>query len=283
MSFHHILFPVDFSAGARATAPAVAAMARHDGARVTLLHSLDMPYGEIGAAPIEGEIEQASLHQRLRLQEFLPELWKGRDVARVELRGKPADVIVRYARDHAVDLIMLPTHGFSRFRPLLLGSVTAAVLHDAECPVWTSAHSDSIPAPDRYRKVLCGIDAAPHSVDVLRMAGNFARDWEASLEVVHSVPAVDEQFYSAAAARAHQHLIDLALRDYPALAAAAGISVPLEILEGEGLIGPIAGAARERGADLLIIGRGAIQGFLGRLRTHAHELIRTSPCPVLSV
>ncbi len=283
MSFHHILFPVDFSEHARATAPAVAAMARHDGARVTLLQSLDMPYGEMGAAPIEGEIEKARLHQRLRLQEFLPELWEGLEVARVEAQGKPVQTITAHASTHGVDLIMLPTHGFTRFRPLLLGSVAAGVLHDAECPVWTTAHSERPATPRGYRNVVCAIDGGPRRVDVLRMAVGLAAGWQASLSVVHSIPVIDERFYSAAAARAHQHLIDLAVREYPALAAEAGVEAALEIVEGDGLNGPIVEAARTREADLLIIGRGTIQGFLGRLRSNAHELIRTSPCPVLSV
>ncbi|MEZ5401384.1 MAG: universal stress protein [Bryobacteraceae bacterium] len=283
MSFRHILFPVDFSGHARAVAPAVAAVARHDGARVTLIHSLDMPYGELGAAPIEGEIERARLNQRLRLQEFLPELWTGIETARVEAYGKPGPTIAQWATDHHVDLIMMPTQGFSRFRPLLLGSVTAAVLHDALCPVWTGAHLQGDSAPEKYRCVLCAIDASPKSSDVLAAAGRFARDWDAALTVVHSVPAVDERFYSGTAERAHRHLVDLANRDYPELAREASVDASLEILEGDGIVKPIIAAAAARQADLLVVGRGASQGVLGRLRTHAHELIRTAPCPVLSV
>ncbi len=36
-----------------------------------------------------------------------------------------------------LDLIMMPTHGGRHFRSLLIGSVTAKVLHDVRCPVWT--------------------------------------------------------------------------------------------------------------------------------------------------
>jgi hypothetical protein len=46
--------------------------------------------------------------------------------------------------------------------------------------------------------------------------------------------------------------------------------------------GIVASAERSQ-ADLLIIGRGAAKGVLGRLRTNAHDLIRESHCPVLSV
>jgi len=52
-------------------------------------------------------------------------------------------------------------------------------------------------------------------------------------------------------------------------------------------VGDVAGAVREEAerhnSDLLIIGRGALHGTMGRLRTHAYGIIRHAPCPVLSV
>jgi len=41
--------------------------------------------------------------------------------------------------------------------------------------------------------------------------------------------------------------------------------------------------ARQRQADLLVIGRGSAAGVYGRLRTNAYAIIRESPCPVVSV
>ena len=42
-------------------------------------------------------------------------------------------------------------------------------------------------------------------------------------------------------------------------------------------------AAENLKADLMVIGRGAAAGVLGRFRTHAYAIIRQSPCPVVSV
>jgi nucleotide-binding universal stress UspA family protein len=47
------------------------------------------------------------------------------------------------ARESAFDLIMMPTRGRGRFRAALLGSVTAKVLHDSACAVWTAAHAET--------------------------------------------------------------------------------------------------------------------------------------------
>ena len=53
--------------------------------------------------------------------------------------------------------------------------------------------------------------------------------------------------------------------------------------EGLGLAVSITARAKSSGAGLLVIGRGSAKGVLGRLRTNSHDLIRLSPCPVLSV
>jgi nucleotide-binding universal stress UspA family protein len=42
-------------------------------------------------------------------------------------------------------------------------------------------------------------------------------------------------------------------------------------------------AAVNAKADLLVIGRSADHGVIGRLRTNAYSIIRQSPCPVVSV
>jgi hypothetical protein len=41
--------------------------------------------------------------------------------------------------------------------------------------------------------------------------------------------------------------------------------------------------ARTEEANQLVIARGAVTEGLGRLRTHAYAIIRSSPCPVVSV
>jgi nucleotide-binding universal stress UspA family protein len=50
-----------------------------------------------------------------------------------------AHPIVEHTQQSSDTLIMMPTRGYAPFRSLLLGSVTAMVLLDAPCPVWTGA------------------------------------------------------------------------------------------------------------------------------------------------
>ncbi len=51
--------------------------------------------------------------------------------------GKPAEEILRVAREEGVDLIVMGTHGHTGLRHLLLGSVAEEVTRHAPCPVFT--------------------------------------------------------------------------------------------------------------------------------------------------
>ena len=276
----NILYPIDFSDRCRGVWPVVTDMARVLGAPITLLHALDIDYrNDVIVAYLEAIRESV----RGKLDCFLPES----DVPNVRRQiadGPAAECIVQYAAKMEAPLIMMPTRGHTRFRQLLLGSVTAAVLHDADCPVWTEAHTENGLTNSVGRRALaCAIDMSPRTPQLLQTASEFKTKFGAVLHVVHSVPGIDPRFPSGAANRAHRFLVEQARDDFKDYCSTAGIDAPLEIVEDVGLVDGIAGAVSKHRADLLIIGRGVTQGPLGRLRTNAHDLIRRSPCPVLSV
>jgi nucleotide-binding universal stress UspA family protein len=61
-----------------------------------------------------------------------------------------------------------------------------------------------------------------------------------------------------------------------------GSNAAIRILDGDPAK-TVAETARAVGADLLVIGRRAEIGLLGRLEVTAYSIIRQSPCPVVSV
>lgn len=258
--FRHILFPVDFSEPCTRTAPAVQRWAESLGARVTLLHA-------------SGTNEPND-----KIADFLP----GFDAQRLSVPGQAADTIVAQAKILGADLIMMPTLGYTRFRQLLLGSVTTSVLHDSELPVWTCAHVEKPLSSAQVRSIVVAVDCGPHTATVLNHAQQIAAAFGATVRVVYSNPRVDARFDSAIAARAHQFVVQSAREDYAA--ATEGIDAPaLEVVEGATIAAGVQAVVYDASADLLVIGRGKMQGFMGRLRTNAHELIRLSGCPVLSI
>src|SRR5580704_10039160 len=74
--------------------------------------------------------------------------------------GEPALHITEYARQKKAGLIMMATHGYGPLRSPLLGSITAKALHDAACPVWTTAHAGetAINAARPWRLMICVVD-----------------------------------------------------------------------------------------------------------------------------
>jgi nucleotide-binding universal stress UspA family protein len=57
-------------------------------------------------------------------------------------KGKPFVEIVRYAREHDIDLIVMGTHGRGGIPHVMLGSVAENVVRQASCPVLTVRPAD---------------------------------------------------------------------------------------------------------------------------------------------
>jgi nucleotide-binding universal stress UspA family protein len=257
-----ILFPVDFSERCTDAARMVETFAGHFQAELTLLHVLEpLTYNDL---PVD-----ATALTRQQLSGYLAEELKHFDVNRVVLAGESASKIAAYAHANLFDLIMLPTHGYGRFRRLMLGSVAAKVLHDADCPVWTGVHMEQVPRLEdiAFRKIVCAIDLGEQSCPTLRWATEFAAEFGASLTVVHAVQQAKEED---------------AKERVQAIKNCVGSGAQVSVIGGE-VAYAVCGAAGREKADLLVIGRSVAEGMLGRLKANAYSIIRQSPCPVVSV
>ena len=82
-----------------------------------------------------------ALTRRHRLDE-----WGG---TRTVVVGRPAAEIVRFAREHEADLIVMGTHGYGSVKRLLLGSVADQVIRQAACPVLVVPHRSLRPEGTR--------------------------------------------------------------------------------------------------------------------------------------
>ena len=280
-----ILFPVDFSEQCTAAAPNVAEWALHFKAKLTLLHVLEIPpvwYADLAADELEALVptEELLKEKRGQLDLYLrDEFRRIPDVDRAVQKGNPAEVIAEYAR--GADLVMMPTHGRGPFRRFLLGSVTAKVLHDVECPVWTDVHSNVPVGRDGCKSVVCAVDLRPESVSAIRWAAEFAASYDAELTLVHAMPAIAGPIHPEVA-HVCGFLIQDAREHIAELQREAGTTAKV-CIQGGKIAETIRSCAVQHDAGLVVIGRGRMGETLGGLRSDAYAIIRESACPVVRV
>ena len=281
----NILFPVDFSPSCIAMAPYVRRAATLLSAKVTLVHVVDLAsYNgfELYVRPLSEVSDDQTTIGRERLDLFLAHEFPLSEHPRILAAGDAAKLIAQIAKS-GFDLVIMPTHA-GTFRRMLLGSTTAKVLDDVDCPVVTSRHAERIvPRPLEHREWLCTIGLGEDSERVLRFAHLAAVEARSNLHIIHAIQSTDpslpvrldleEKIQSEERQEARQRIADLQRR--------VGSQAPVKIV-----VGPIKDAlleaARRFDADLLMIGRGP-HGSHGRLRDLTYAVVRDSPFPVLSI
>ena len=209
-------------------------------------------------------------------------MFPGEHVTCEAIPGEPGSVIRDLVQHQSADLVMLPTHGRGPVRRFLLGSVTAKVLHDVSAAVWTgtgaaiSGHIPSLPC----RTILCALDGTAEAECVLRAASTIASLYGASLslvQVIEPMPVADIDMSP------YQHdRMEGARFNLRELLGTVGVDAPHEVVEATVADG-VRLQARRLKADLVITGRGHSQGLFTTLRSHLYQVVRESPCPVLSI
>ena len=288
-TFKRILFPVDFSDQSRGEVSSVKAMAGRFDAQIVVMHVVDLPSSWFGLPEAASwstliNADQLRASSRVALDLFIKKEFCGARVAWELAEGDAAVQIVDYAQHDPATLIMMPTHGYGPFRELLLGSITAKVLHDSHSPVWTAVHAKEIAehSPEQWKRMLCAVDTDDRDLSVLQWAAEFACGQQAELKLVHAIPGTNAAVTEENAPRAYRFLFDLAREQLASMQARAGTKLEVCLLGGQA--GDVVRrTAIEYDTDLILIGRGVMQEAFGRLRTRAYAIIREAPCPVISI
>lgn len=297
MKLQTILFATDFSEIASHAFDYALVVARERDARLHVLHVA--PSGPRGARPYAPDASLAALAEGY--EGLASEAERGLvDLARragkvaterAMLRGgDPAAEIVAHASRCSADLVVLGTHGRRAMARLVLGSVAAEVVRHAPCPVLGVRQAPEAEPPSLSR-ALVPVDFSPESERALVAAAELVRPQGGRLEILHVI----EQIPRPEAYRG-------VLGGFDILEEAEGIRSHCERtmaemaarVEGIGeygrhvLHGPVVGEIRDfltrEPADLVAVGRhgvgGASELLLG---STAERLLRTAPCPVLTV
>lgn len=142
ITLRRLLVPTDFSDASRAAVTYGVAFAQNFGCTLHLLHVLDTV---TGADPLALEIPERSTLERsieAGVWDQLRRVLTSEEQARITVElsiewGRPVDEIVRYAKEHAINLISMGTHNRGGVERILLGSVAEHVVRRAPCPVLT--------------------------------------------------------------------------------------------------------------------------------------------------
>lgn len=302
MTVQRLLVPTDFSASADAALSHGVLLADRFDATLHLLHVVNDPgTGWYGLGDAEMQLdrlkEQAEEEARDRMERL------AHDSAAVEVRTAVArrlnldvaDAVEEYVGEHAIDLVVMGTHGRGGLGRLILGSVANSLIRRSECPVLTvrerDEQADSVPDPD-YDDMLAPIDFSDHSRSALRLSKEVAVRYGATQHLLFvaekrvlptfsdtGIPGVgvvemDPEIVAQA---------ETALDELNETVGGPEVESAYHVREGD-VAQDIVDFAETNETDLIVM---ATRGLTGidrfMLGSNTERVVRTAPCPVLTV
>ncbi len=293
-----VLFPTDFSDCADQALSHAVYFAETYEAELHLLHAIVLhgydPYNPEQDLPGLEERLYAQQHQdaALRLDESIRTHATGNmEIVQVEKRGvSVAPVILDYANEHGIDLIVMGTHGRRGLGQLFLGSVAEEIVRRSACPVLTVREKEEPKSMAEMDEILVPMDFSAHSRRALEYAQRIAGSCDARLQLLH---VVEQMIHPAFYAMGKTSILDLdpdiAGRSHQEmrrwLEESKGPDVPAEtfVLDGRASR-DIVGFAVDNGSDLIVIATHGLTGldrFL--IGSTTQKVVRRADCPVFTV
>jgi nucleotide-binding universal stress UspA family protein len=142
MQIKTILFPTDFSQGARAAMDHAVSLAQDYKAKLILLYVIqDISIAEwyipssLSVADLVEDMQKSAWREMDKWGQEAAD--KVKDAEKMVVRGVPFVEIIRTAKEKDADLIVIGTHGRTGIDHMLFGSTAEKVVRKAPCPVLT--------------------------------------------------------------------------------------------------------------------------------------------------
>jgi nucleotide-binding universal stress UspA family protein len=133
-----IVVPVDFSDISEKVVETAAKVAAAFGSKIILVHVAEPEPEFVGydPGPLTVRVAVATdIHADQRRLEALKQKLGAADVLALQVQGSTPEEVLKLAREHAADLIVVGSQGHGALYHLFAGSVASAVLKNAACPV----------------------------------------------------------------------------------------------------------------------------------------------------
>ena len=282
VTFKNILLPTDFSSASVVALAYARAFARDYGSKIFVAHAVTpIPPIFVPMESIPGDLDAEWHEAQDQLNKFL-QLDPLKDAKHEGIleRGEIWNVLDDVVRRHAIDLIVLGTHGKHGLKKLFLGSATEQIFRQANCPVLTVGPKVA-PAGDEvaFKHIVFATDFSAGSLKALRCALSLAEENQAQLTLLHVIPLVPMQHQASVSGSAKQRLQELIppeAEDWCQPAPVVSFEFPAEGILDE---------AEARNADLIVMG---VHKRAPRASAHlpwaiAYEVICHAHCPVLTL
>ena len=135
-----ILVPVDFSAISERVCRVAAEAAKARGTKIWLIHVAEPEPEFVGYEPgpdvVRHQVASELRNEHRQLQELADRTAAlGVEVTPLLIQGSTVETILEQADHHAVELIVMATHGRGLMYQMLVGSVSEGVLHRTKVPI----------------------------------------------------------------------------------------------------------------------------------------------------
>jgi nucleotide-binding universal stress UspA family protein len=286
-----ILCPIDFSEfSARAYAYA-SSLAHHYSAKLFVQYVVEQWQHPSLNFAVSADVYERYCTELLvqgteQLQKFLHCHKKhGVEPRCIASQGTAADSILSFAKEQAIDLIVIGAHVIHGFERLMLGSVTERVLRMAECPVLAvpelPAETVTLATEQgdvKLDKIIACADFSDSSLSAFEYAISVAQEYDANLILVHVSQSDSKSGFADDPADKCRRMDKLVTtQSKPASKITTLVKVGRAYQE-------ISQLARDSGADLVIMhvhGRNSIDDAIFGSTTY--RVVQLGVCPVLAI
>lgn len=294
----NILFPTDFSkcahqALSRARLIAISYNATLHMLHATVLHD-DDPHNPAFHLPDADEINTKLRETAIDKMDSVIKSYHADDMTIIKKHERgiaPAPVIIDYAEQNDIDLIVMGTHGRRGLRHLLMGSVAEEVVRLSVCPVLTIHEQQDPPkVSGDLERILVPVDFSDHAQTALKHAKALAQANNASLQILHVIEeSIHPSYYIAGMSSIFDLEPDIKPKSEQAMRTlvqqAGGPEISTSYFLKEGQAGhEITKFASEQNSDMIVISTHGLTGIEHLLVGSVTEkVIRMADCPVFTV
>jgi nucleotide-binding universal stress UspA family protein len=293
----NILYTTDFSRCAEQAFGHAVYFADRYAAKLHMLHALvlhdDDPFNPAYHFPDKETINNKVQEIAKEKSASLRKAHKTENVIVVEIQRRglfAAQVILEYAQENGIDLIVMGTHGRRGLGHLLLGSVAEEVVRHTKSLVLTVREQQALPTVHAIKTILVPIDFSKFTRKSLSVAQTLARQLSARLQLLHVVEEpVHPAIYLNGRSSIFKMMPDIKARSETALrnllikAPGSKLDTDLYVMEGRATR-DIVNFAEAHNSDLIVMTSHGLTGidhlFLGSV---TEKVMRSSRIPVLTV